>query len=259
LVFDCARGRSLEIFGFFYAYRLTYIREPKLFVNMHRRDFVKAIVAVPVTAKTMLAQQAVTHTAAPQATAAAVPQPTEPVIAPTGSSMRGFRPIVSSVADQVAKTEPHFFNDQQLATLRKLSSTLMPPLNGYPGALEAGAPEFIDFLIGISPDDRQEMYRSGLDKLNANAQARFGVPFAHVNAQQADTLLRPSLRVWSTRGFLPSQPPSEPYAHFINVSHQDIRTATMNSQAWSVAATSVGEREPGIDWYWSPIDPDIQR
>ena len=58
---------------------------------------------------------------------------------------------------------------------------------------------------------------------------------------------------------MPDHPPREKYEQFINIAHQDIRTATMNSQAWSVAATSSGERQPGVGLYWSPIDPDIQR
>jgi hypothetical protein len=216
---------------------------------MRRRDFVKAIVAMPVTANMMLAQ----HIAAPQP-ATRTPQPMdEPGPALIGVPGRRLPSIVSTVPDQVATTEAHFFNDRQLATLRKLSSTLMPPLKGYPGALQADAPEFIDFLIGASPVDRQEMYQSGLEQLDTNAKKHFGVPFAQVDAAQADTLLRPWLKTWMS-----DHPPSEPYAHFINVAHQDIRTATMNSCAWSVAATSAGLDTPGMDLYWSPIDPDIQ-
>lgn len=220
---------------------------------MRRRDFVKAIVVAPVGAKMMFAQQA----AVPQ-TADKAALPLEAETAPAAMERQRLpglsrQPIVSSVPDLVAITETHFFNSLQLATLRKLSATLMPSLNGYPGALEAGAPEFIDFLIGASPLDRQQMYQSGLDRLNANAEEHFKISFSQVNAAQADTLLRPWLKAW-----MPDHPPSDPYAHFINIAHQDIRMATMNSQAWSAAATSSGEREPGIGLYWSPIDPDIQ-
>ena len=161
--------------------------------------------------------------------------------------------IPATVPDAVAMTEQHYFHAEHMATLRKLGDVLLPPLNGYPGSTQACAPEFIDFLISVSPAERQHMYRSGLDRLNADAQKHFGVPFAKVNEEQADTLLRPWLRVW-----MRDHPPTEPFAAFINVAHEDIRTATMNSQAWSIAATSAGERAPGIDWYWSPIDPDIQ-
>lgn len=233
---------------------------------MRRRDFVKGIVAVPVAAKAMLAEQAAQSAASPQTAqrtaapqSAKAPVPPAPETAPPSARRRGLldfkgAPITSSVPDQVATTEANFFNDVQVATLRKLSGTMMPPLNGYPGALEAGAPEFIDFLIGVSPAERQKMYQGGLDRLNEEAQKKFGVPFAQVSATQADTLLRPWLRTW-----MPDHPPTDPYERFINVAHQDIRTATMNSQAWSLAATSAGERQPGMGLYWSPIDPDIQR
>ena len=98
------------------------------------------------------------------------------------------------------------------------------------------------------------MYRDGLDRLDVDAKKQFGVSFTKVNAEQADALLRPWLRTWMV-----DHPPTEPFAHFINVAHEDIRTATKNSQAWSIAATSAGERAPGVGWYWSPIDPDIEK
>ncbi len=162
--------------------------------------------------------------------------------------------IAASVPDQFARTEAHYFSDTQYATLRKMCEVMMPSLNGYPDALQAGAPEFLDFLIGASPPDRQQMYGSGLDRLNSESQSRFRIPFAEVSAEQADALLRPWLRAW-----IPEHPPSEPYERFINLAHHDIRTATMNSQVWSVAVTSGGDRPPGVGMYWSPIDPDIQR
>ena len=228
---------------------------------MRRRDFVKAIVAVPVTAMPMFGQNAAPasgeKTSEPQSasTAAAPPTPeTAPKRVEEPQSF-GFQSpaIPSTVPDEVATTEQHYFHAEHMATLRKLGDILLPPINGYPGSTQACAPEFIDFLISVSPVERQIMYRSGLDRLNAEAHKQFGIPFAQVNAQQADALLRPWLRTWMV-----DHPPTEPFAHFINVAHEDIRTATMNSQIWSIAATSAGERSPGIGWYWSPIDPDIQ-
>jgi hypothetical protein len=214
---------------------------------MRRRDFVKAIVAIPISAKTLLGQQADTK---------AAPHPQEPVAPP--ATPRGLSdpraPITSSVPDAVATTQAHFFNEQQMATLGKLAAILMCAPKGYPSASEAGALEFIDFLIGASPDDRKQMYQAGLDRLNADAKKEFHVPFAQVTAEQADKLIRPWLRTWA-----PNHPPTERFADFINLAHHDIRTATMNSQAWSTAATSAGERAPGVGLYWSPIDPDLRR
>lgn len=188
---------------------------------MRRRDFVKAMVAASATAKTMLGQQS----AAPVAPSIPPATPTAPGPVPW---MRGLMevkplPIGSTVPDAVAQTNAYFFKEQQLATLRRLSEILLPPLRGYPGAKEAGTPEFIDFLIGVSPADRQQMYQSGLDRLDAEAKQYFGVAFSRLDKTQADHLLRPWLRTWMT-----DHPPTEPYARFINIAHSDIRTATIN-------------------------------
>ena len=43
--------------------------------------------------------------------------------------------------DLTAETRPHFFTADQLATITKLGSILMPPMKGKPGAVEAQAPE----------------------------------------------------------------------------------------------------------------------
>jgi len=232
---------------------------------MRRRDFVKAMVVAPVAARDMFGQTATLHagqtdgqkTSAPQSssTAAAPPAPESAPRSPERQGLLDFRtqPITTTVPDAIATTEGHFFNQQQMATLEKLGDVLMPPLNGYPGSTQASAPEFLDFLIGASPMERKHMYQAGLDRLNADAHKQFGIPFAKVNAEQADKLLHPWLRPWMNE-----HPPTEPYVQFINLAHQDIRTATMNSQVWSIAATSSGERAPGVGLYWSPIDPDIQ-
>jgi hypothetical protein len=163
-------------------------------------------------------------------------------------------PITPLVPDAVAQTNAHFFTDRQLATLRRLSEILMPPLKGYPGATEAGAPEFLDFLLGVSPAERQQLYQSGLDRLEAEAKRQFGVSFSAVDKTQADALIRPWLRTW-----MGDHPPTEPYAHFINAAHSDIRTATINSQAWSDAAKGAGKEASGLGLYWFPIDPDLHR
>ncbi|WP_263354391.1 gluconate 2-dehydrogenase subunit 3 family protein [Acidicapsa acidisoli] len=216
---------------------------------MQRRDFVKAMMAASVTARAALGQQ----TAAP---AAPPPPPQAPGPLPW---MRGLMeakplPVGQLTPDAVAQTDAHFFSPQQFATLRHLGEILQPPYKGYPGATEAGTPEFLDFLISASPADRQQMYQSGLDRLESEAKQHFGKSFAAIDISQADQLLRPWLRTW-----LSDHPPTEPYALFINIVHTDIRTATMNSQAWSDAAHRAGQQTPNIDLYWYPVDPDLRR
>jgi hypothetical protein len=219
---------------------------------MRRRDFVKAMVAASATAKTMLGQQSATPVtpSMPPAVPAAAPTAPGPVPWMRGLMEAKPLPIGSIVPDAVAQTDAYFFKEQQLATLRRLSEILLPPLRGYPGAKEAGTPEFIDFLIGVSPADRQQMYQSGLDRLDAEAKQHFGAAFSTLDKTQADQLLRPWLRTWMT-----DHPPTEPYARFINIAHSDIRTATINSEAWSEAK----QQAPDMDLYWFPVDPDIYR
>jgi hypothetical protein len=219
---------------------------------MQRRDFVKAIVAATVTAKTVSGQQAT----APIAPSTPPPVPTAPGPVPWMRGLMEVKPLPMTpiVPDSVALTSTHFFNENQIATLRRLSEVLMPPVKGYPGAKAAGAPEFLDFLIGASPADRKQMYQAGLDRLDAEARKHYGVSFAEVDSVQADQLIRPWLRTWTT-----DHPPREPYAHFINVAHSDIRTATINSQAWSEAAVAGEQRTPDVGLYWFPVDPDLRR
>jgi len=63
-------------------------------------------------------------------------------------------------------------------------------MRGNPGAIECGAPEFLDFLIGASPADRQRLYRNGLDMLNAHARKQFNKSFAELGTSQADAVIR---------------------------------------------------------------------
>ena len=226
---------------------------------MRRREFVKAMMAASVSARAMLGQQTSTPVApstppvGPGPGTAAAPAP-GPV--PWMSGMMEVKPlpVTPLVADSVAQTNSNFFSQQETATLRKLCEILLPPLQGHPGAIDAGAPEFLDFLIGASPADRQRLYQSGLDRLNSEAKQHFGVPFSSVSKAQADRLLRPWLKSWMN-----DHPPADTYARFINTAHSDIRTATINSEAWSKAAIAAGKATPEMGLYWYPVDPDMRQ
>lgn len=226
---------------------------------MRRRDFVKGILAASAAAKAMGAQQAAPAAsspipAIPQTLPPHVPGPAGPT--PWTSGLMEVKPLELStlVPDAVAQTDAHFFNATQTATLRRLCALLMPRMKSYPGALDAGAPEFLDFLIGVSPRPQQQMYRAGLDRLDEEAQHKFAVSFAKLADGQADELIRPWLRPWMS-----DHPPTEPHARFINLAHRDIRTATVNSQQWSDAEQVAKGETHGLDLYWYPIDPNVHR
>ncbi len=139
-----------------------------------------------------------------------------------------------------------------------MGGLLVPPLDGKPGASEAGAALFLDFLISESPHDRQQLYRRGLDGLNASAHQPFNQSFADLDASQAGTILKPLLAV----RFWPEDMPEDPMQHFIAQAHQDLHTATANSREWAVASTSGSGGRRGFNQaaglYWNPIDPVVK-
>ena len=201
---------------------------------MKRRRFFQTLAAAPA-APTLLAQP-------PQRPPSA---PGEPFARASVETPK----LDLSVADAAADPMPRFFSAPQLAALRTLSDILMPAANGFPGALDAGAPEFLDFLIGASDLGRQDLYRQGLDLLNAVARKQSGEGFGEIEASQAEALLAPLRQPWTF------DPPADPLARFLQAAKQDVRTATMNSREWAAVAGSSGARRMGgIGLYWYPLD-----
>jgi hypothetical protein len=196
---------------------------------MQRRRFVQAVTAGSAAAGALTAQQA-------------PPPAAEPV------------KIATVPAEGAAEATARFFTPRQLATLRHCALLLQPSMNGRPGAIEAGAPEFLDFLIGVSPEPRQKLYRGGLDFLETEAGRLFGKAFAELSGEQADKILRPLLAPWTF------EPPADPRQRFMTELRADLRTATQNSKTMSESAAGGARRgrgrgPGGAGLYWLPIDP----
>ena len=145
--------------------------------------------------------------------------------------------------DAAAETVARFFNARQFATLRRLSQALEPAAGTGPGAVECGAPEFLDFLLNASPRDRQQTYLKGLDSLERDAQARFRKPFAETDDTQVAQLLAGLLKPWTY------QAPDAQTA-FLRDVKDDVRNAARNSEAWAKA----GRPGSGGGQYWLPVD-----
>ena len=216
--------------------------------GMKRRGFVKTLIALPAA-----------HELAAQQPSPANP-PTPAAQPPAGGRGGGGRFGQGNIpkfeltqTELVGEPTQRFFSPPQFAALRKLSEVLMPPLRSFPGALDCGAPEFLDFLIGSSPADRQVLYHSGLDSLNARAKRQFNKPFAELDATQADAVIRPLLAPvpWEY------DPPKDASMHFLAQAHHDIRMATQNSREWAAAGAASGRRGGfgGGGAYLNPIDP----
>ncbi len=207
---------------------------------MQRRDFVRAMVSAMAAPRMLLGQ-------------AANPTPPPPAPVPWTLGLNSATPIpTTEVLDAVAEAQMHFFTPAQIATLGRLSDVFVPPIGDKPGALAAETPAFLDFLIGSSLPDRKLMYQGGLDWLDTEAKRQFSVPFAQLETAQADRILQPWLRTWMS-----DHPPTTSHADFINIAHEDIRRATINSKAWSEAPASRADEKTPSGLYWYPIEPDL--
>jgi len=207
---------------------------------MRRREFVRAMVSAAAAPKLLLGQ-------------GQNPAPPPPAPVPWTVGLNSSTPVPKAkLAEAVAEGESRFFTPGQMATLTRLSDVLLPPIGSKPGALAAGVPAFLDFLVGSSPDDRKDMYRGGLDWLDSEAKKKFSLPFSRLNAEQAEVILKPWLRTWMS-----DHPPLEKHADFVNVAHADIRAAAINSKPWSDAPAAGAQEKTQVGLYWYPIEPDL--
>jgi hypothetical protein len=207
---------------------------------MLRRDFVCAVVSVSFAPRLLLSQQT-------------NPAPPPPAPVPWTLGLNPQTPLPQTeVVDGIAETEQCFFTAIQMATLVRLSDVLMPPIGNKPGAVQAETPLFLDFLIGVSPAARKQMYTGGLNWLDSESQRRYGKAFSKLDDGNADAILKPWLRTWMS-----DHPPTEAHADFINIAHEDIRTATVNSKAWSEVPSADAQASTQGGLYWYPIEPDI--
>jgi hypothetical protein len=149
-----------------------------------------------------------------------------------------------ATADPAVKT----FSSTQFAALRKLGEILMPAASPVPGATEAGAPEFLDFLIGVSPAPRVTLYKSGLDRLNTEAHQRYNKSFGEITSAQAEPILAPLRAPWSYRG------PSDSFAKFLLAAKEDLMTATANSREYITVVSQRRRSAGGVGQYWYHIE-----
>ena len=158
------------------------------------------------------------------------------------------------VAEDIAASTGRFFTSTQMSALTRLSDLLQPAVNGRPGALEAETPQFLDFLIGSSPEPRKKLYTAGLDWLNAESVKKYKVSFERLDQTQAGTIVDPWVRTW-----ISDHPPATGHEAFITIALADIREATVNSEVWNKVPAKDGEQSTMVGLYWAPIDPIVHQ
>ncbi|ODS52837.1 MAG: hypothetical protein ABS36_15315 [Acidobacteria bacterium SCN 69-37] len=151
---------------------------------------------------------------------------------PGGAPQAPGEPLDYAVPDDVGEPVPHFFQAAQLAALTRLGDLLVPAADDEPGAVVARAPEFLDFLLSRSPVERQTLYRTGTDALNAQAARQFGKAFGETSAAEADAIVEPLRNAWSYA-------PTDPFEAFLRTAYRDLRQATASSRARAVATGNV--------------------
>jgi hypothetical protein len=155
--------------------------------------------------------------------------------------------VETTVPDAGADPIARYFSKDQFSALDRLGEILEPSVPQTPGAKEARAADFLDFLLSRSPQPRQTLYRTGLDRLNAESTRRYGHPFAALDAKQADIVLEPLRRPWT------SEDPADPLEHFLREAKADIMQATRNSYAFISVVAKRSRGASGVGEFWYPL------
>jgi hypothetical protein len=196
---------------------------------MNRRTVLRSILSIPAAAaipEDLLAQE-----------------PTRPQPA---TSETPLTPTIN--ADSLADTEIHTFTAKEFSALKRLGEIFEPSSKDVPGANEAKAAEFLDFLIGQSPSATVDLYRGGLDALNAQAMQLYGKAFDAVSEAEAEHILAPLKQQWSYT------PPEAILPRFLRVAKDDFRRAIVTSREY-IAVVSLRRRNAGgSGQYWLPVD-----
>jgi hypothetical protein len=187
---------------------------------MKRRKFIQSLALAPAAGATVIGQAP--PAAPPQGPTAAVP----------GSPAPAADPLTYGSADEAGETVLSFFTPTQFATLKRLGRLFVPAAGGNPGADECRAAAFLDFLLSRSPEERQTLYRAGLDGVGAQATRQFGASFADATDTQADAVVMAFLgRPWRYEA-------ADPVERFLRAVQSDLRRATVNAREWAVATRS---------------------
>lgn len=145
-------------------------------------------------------------------------------------------PIPTTAAEAVSLGLPRFFSAADLELFRELGNVLIPAFDGRPGAAEAEAAEFLDFLLGQSPSDIQVLYKQGMATFKVRRKAGM------------EAALKELAEPWSHNG------PATPYAKFLQAAKLAFHQATVNSRQWAEAMSSRSRSAAGIGSYWLPIE-----
>jgi hypothetical protein len=124
----------------------------------------------------------------------------------------------------VAEGRAKFFG-AAFADFAKLGEILIPAYDGRPGAKEAKAAEFLDFLLSESPAPLQRQYRAGLASFRATGED----------------------------GLAKEMGKDTPYGKFLTMAKVAFYRATLNSREYAEAMSSRSRSATGLGNFWLPL------
>ncbi len=130
--------------------------------------------------------------------------------------------VLPTPAELAADSRPRFFAPADFKTFSQLGHLLIPPYDGRPGALDAKAPDFLDFLLSRSPAPVQQQYRLGLAQFAA-------------------------------RGLDGAFSRTDDYAKFLTTAKLAFYRATINSREYAAAMAERSRSAAGLGNYWLPL------
>ncbi len=210
---------------------------------MKRRSLLGSMIALPA----LVAQPPTTPAKQDISAARDKGVPAGPPLIPPGLNETPLTPVTP--ADQTSGSVIRTLTADQMGTLAKLGELIVPAWEGRPGASEAGAAEFLDFLVGTSPQSRIDLYRNGLDTLNRRSQDKFGKPFTSTAPAEADVLLAPLREPWTYR-----RAGNDDLGAFLLAAKSDFLRATVNSRPYIDAVSQTRRARNASRFYWYPID-----
>ena len=157
-------------------------------------------------------------------------------------------PLRLTSASQIGTTVLHFFTPAEFQSFRHLGHTVMPPADAEPGALDAKAAEFLDFLLSESPVEVRSLYRNGINELDKRSILRHKRNFASLPDAAISDVLSPLNEPWTHQG------PTEPFAQFLHASKIAFYQATINSREWAEAQSARRRSAAGLNTYYLPVE-----
>ena len=115
----------------------------------------------------------------------------------TGAASVAVLPWLSEEAEaafaEIQRTQPapalKVLSAARYATLAALAEAIIPADDRSPGAKEARVADYVDLMLSEGEDKLRNDWTDGLAALDADAAARFGVPFVSLAAAQVEAML----------------------------------------------------------------------